>query len=363
MPDIALTTVKQENSVIHASAVFEGGGVRGIAHVGALTVAESLGYQWDYVAGTSAGAVVAAFVAAGYSAEEMREIMQEVDYRKFIDHPLFDLMHFSEVIRMIAKGGFYTGSYIETFMREKLQKKGIQKFSHLLVKGQEDNPDPFMRYRLTIIASDITGGRILRLPQDAVLFGQNPDDLDVARAVRMSASLPFFFVPMYLKQADGTASCIVDGGLLSNFPLFLFERPGVQPDKPTLGFRLVDPHPVGAHIQAEMFSKTNSKIGMLKALLSTMLSAHDKLYMSDSTFVRTIAIPANGISATQFDLTHEQAQMLFESGEQAAQKFFSTWNFEAYKATFGSGKPLPPRQEQLHAAMQQQATGQLSNVA
>ncbi len=362
MPDMSLTTVKQENSMTHANAVFEGGGVRGIAHVGALMVAESLGYQWDCVAGTSAGAIVAAFVAAGYDAEEMREIMQEVDYRKFADHLPFDVIHFSEVIRMIVKCGFYTGSYIDTFVREKLQKKGIQKFGQLLAKGQQDNPDPFMRYRLTVIASDITGGRILRLPQDAVLFGQNPDDLDVAHAVHMSACIPFFFVPMHFKQGDGTDCRIVDGGLLSNLPLFLFERPGVQPDKPTLGFRLVDPHPVGAHVQPEPFSNPNSKIGMIKALISTMLSAHDKLYMNDSTFVRTIAIPANGISPTQFDLKPEQTQMLFESGAEAARKFFSTWSFAAYKATFGSDKPLPPRQEQLHTAMQQQATGQLSNI-
>ncbi len=56
-----------------ADAVFQGGGVKVIGLVGALTVAEQYGYRWVNVAGTSAGAMVAALVAAGYRAEEVAE--------------------------------------------------------------------------------------------------------------------------------------------------------------------------------------------------------------------------------------------------------------------------------------------------
>lgn len=71
--------------ILKADAVFEGGGVKGIGLVGALSVAEEKGYRWQNVAGTSAGAIVAGLVAAGYSAAELQEIMAELDYRKFKD--------------------------------------------------------------------------------------------------------------------------------------------------------------------------------------------------------------------------------------------------------------------------------------
>ncbi len=47
--------------------VFEGGGVRGIAHVGAICALAEKGYEWERVAGTSAGSIIAALLAAGYS--------------------------------------------------------------------------------------------------------------------------------------------------------------------------------------------------------------------------------------------------------------------------------------------------------
>ena len=68
-----------------ADAVFEGGGVKGIGLVGAVAVAEERGYQWVNIAGTSAGAIVAALLAAGYSAAEMKQIMEELDYNSFKD--------------------------------------------------------------------------------------------------------------------------------------------------------------------------------------------------------------------------------------------------------------------------------------
>src|SRR5690554_307498 len=70
-----------------ADAVFEGGGVKAIGLVGALSVAERLGYRWVNVAGSSAGAIVAALVAAGYRAAELEDIFRTTDFRMFRDPP------------------------------------------------------------------------------------------------------------------------------------------------------------------------------------------------------------------------------------------------------------------------------------
>ena len=71
-------------------AVFEGGGVKGTGLVGAVQVTEDRGYTFDRVAGTSAGAIIAALIAAGYTAAEMKEIMFALDYKKFKDKGLGD---------------------------------------------------------------------------------------------------------------------------------------------------------------------------------------------------------------------------------------------------------------------------------
>ncbi len=357
-----MSTPQSKSSLQHAHAVFAGGGVRGIAHVGALEVAEQHGYRWDYVAGTSAGAIIASLVAAGYTATELYASMQEIDYSRFVASPAHDPLHISSVFNIITHGGLYDGAYIEEFVREKLRAKRIRTFGDLLVARQKQNPNLFQRYKLTVIASDITQGRIVRLPQDACLYGIDPNAFDVARAVRMSASIPFFFLPMQLTDANGNPSCIVDGAMLSNYPLFLFENlRGEQDALPTFGFQLVDTaqqHTLSN--ESNIGDKSNDSaprgIAMLKALFTTMMSAHDKLYMNDETFARTIAIPVNGVTATQFDLTQAQEQELYESGKAAAIAFFKTWDFEAYKAAYKSDKPLiTPRLTQVHEAMKQHA--------
>lgn len=78
------------NNNLLADAVFEGGGVKGIGLVGAIAVAEERGYQWVNIAGTSAGAIVAALLAAGYRAAEIKKIMADLDYNRFKDRSLLD---------------------------------------------------------------------------------------------------------------------------------------------------------------------------------------------------------------------------------------------------------------------------------
>lgn len=333
------------DSIIAAHAVFEGGGVRGIAHVGALSVAEQYGYRWDHVAGTSAGAIIASLVAANYTASELNSIMRSLDYTRFAATPPCDPLHISNLFQLLMHNGLHNGSYIEEFVREKLAAKGIRTFGDLLSKDSTQHTDPFLRYCLTIIASDITRSQMLRLPQDVSQFGLDPDALDVAFAVRMSASIPFFFEPVMLKHTDGNSSCIVDGGLLSNYPLFLFEQSHVPPELPTFGFRLVD----SSDASPRSLKSPHTPVELGKALLDTMLSAHDKLYISGEKFVCTIAIPVNGISTTQFNLSLEQVQRLYDNGIQAAQTFFETWDFAAYTQSYGSGNTSETsRLAQLH---------------
>jgi NTE family protein len=335
---------------LRADVVLEGGGVRGIGHVGALSVAEEKGYQWVNIAGTSAGAFVAALLAAGYTASEMYDIMKnEVNFSLFAQDPGLEGLIPVEIMHMFQHGGIHTGNYIERFIKQKLSAKNKVKFSDLLLHPEEPKSSNF-RYKLTIIASDISSGSMLRLPQDIALFGHDPDEMEISHAVRMSVSIPFFFMPIQQKNTDGSSSLIVDGGLLSNFPVFLFDVPApIVPSRPTFGLRLVDAPPTTEFPWPP--NPTGNAFEISRALLNTMLRAHDRLYMDDHTYVRTIAVPVNGISGTQFNLSVAQTENLYQNGRNAAEQFFSTWDFEAYKATYRNGHPPRSRREQLHEHM------------
>ena len=180
---------KKEN--LRADAVFEGGGVKGIGLVGAVAVAEERGSQWVNIAGTSAGAIVAALLAAGYSATEMREVMEELDYNRFKDASLIDRVPLAgPLASLVFEKGIYEGRFFETWIRGLLHKKNVETFHDLIVPEYKDNEQ--YRFKLRVIASDISRGRLLVLPQDIADFGVRPEALNVATAVRMSMSIPFF---------------------------------------------------------------------------------------------------------------------------------------------------------------------------
>ena len=81
------------------------------------------------------------------------------------------------------------------------------------------------------------------------------------------------------------------------------------------------------------------------ALFFTAMEAHDAYYLSNDKFARTIAIDTLGIGSTNFNLTPAQKDALYVSGEQAAKKFLTQWNFNEYIAVYRSGKPVPTRRE------------------
>ncbi|MHB9094607.1 MAG: patatin-like phospholipase family protein [Eubacteriales bacterium] len=308
-----------------ANAVFEGGGVKGIGMAGALTVAGRY-YDWVYVAGTSAGAIVASLVAAGYTPEEIRDKIFSIDYKRFIDSDKwgrFPLL--GPLFKLKCSLGMHKGDYIEEWVRENLRAKGVERFGDLIVRENAQNPQG--RYRLRVIASDISTGNLLILPQDIARYGIDPDDLDVARAIRMSISIPFFFEPVSLvydgEDGKKNISYIVDGGVLSNFPVWLFDRDTGTEGLPTLGFKLSGPNEGRPNHITGPFS-------MLTALFSTMVEAHDNRFIEERNFDRTVSIPTLGVRTTDFGISRQRVEALFYSGVNAATEFFEGWDYSYY---------------------------------
>ncbi len=314
-----------------ADAVFEGGGVKGIALAGSIAVAEKLGVQWQRVAGTSAGAITACLLAAGYTGEELIPILtEEMDFEEFMDEDFIDKIPFiGKLASAIFEKGIYEGDYFEDWMAEKLKAKGVETFASFMDENGES--------RLKLIASDVTRREMIVLPDDLHKYGINPAEFSVARAARMSMSIPYFFEPVELnvklpysdKPKKNRRKCfIVDGGLLSNFPVWLFDaKEGDAPQWPTYGFKLLEPG-------SSKPSPSKWPHQYIMSLISTMLDAHDKAYINNANYKRTIGIPTMGIQTTQFDLTQDDKNLLLRSGQEAAIRFFEDWDFDEHNNEF-----------------------------
>ncbi|WP_151734328.1 patatin-like phospholipase family protein ['Paenibacillus yunnanensis' Narsing Rao et al. 2020] len=303
------------------NAVFEGGGVKGVALAGAVEASERAGVTFNRVAGTSSGSIIASFLAAGYDGETMSQVIKQTSFTSFLKRGgIFRTALIGPALRVLMKKGLYSGEALENWVRCILRSKGIATFNDL-PKG-----------KLSIIASDITNGRIVVLPDGLADYGIAPGSFEVARAVRMSCSIPFFFDPVMLRLSGPAAAgrifteqfvYLVDGGMLSNFPLWLFDEkengfPNPAHRTPTVGYQLIgktDPEP----------HRITGPISMLQAMVGTMLSAHDERYIETEKFVRTVKIPTLGISTTQFHLSEAKSDELYAAGYLAGEEFFRTW--------------------------------------
>lgn len=303
------------------NAVFEGGGVKGIALAGAVEATERAGITFNRVAGTSSGSIIASLLAAGYNGQEMSRLIKETSFSSFLKRGAFyNTSIIGPALRVLIKKGLYSGEALESWIRAILLEKGIVTFKDLPAG------------KLSIIASDITNGRLVILPEGLEMYGISPEKFEVAKAVRMSCSIPYFFDPVMLRLS-GTAAqgksfieqfvYMIDGGMLSNFPLWLFDEQGeglqgAERRTPVVGYQLIGKTEPQPHRITGPFS-------MLQAMVGTMLSAHDERYIETEKFVRTVKVPTLGVATTDFHITPEQSDLLYAAGILAGEAFFKNW--------------------------------------
>jgi NTE family protein len=339
-----------------ADAVFEGGGVKGIALVGGVAAAEAGGVRvWKNVAGTSAGAIVACLLVAGYDAPALKRILDDAVYSKFADYGplgkvqgwLWNQFH----LRGLAPGNYLTSWLTDQLKRSQLADKVGRTDGNLTFADvvRDDLPADISeadraraRYRLRVIASDVSAARMLVLPQDIEGYTTKDgtpytaDSLPLVDAVRMSMSFPYLFTP-YVLYKDKRPHYIVDGGLLSNFPIWLFDRrDGKPPVRPTWGFRLhggtTDEPGPEYHPVARPFWR----LPLAKAMFQAATEAWDQRSATDAASARTIDIPTFDIKTTDFGLKPPRPQRLYDSGFQHAQRFFARDATQAYLQEFAA---------------------------
>jgi NTE family protein len=328
----------ENKQVTPVDLVFQGGGVKGIALVGAYSVLEERRYQPVNMAGASAGAIVAALIAAGHSANKLYSVMKGLDLTLFKDRSWEDRIpgFLRYPLSMIKDKGIYEGDEFHRWIKEQLGEELT--FGDLRRNDVPKDAPPVYHHKVQVIVSDTTGRRMVVLPRDADKLGwDEPDRIPVALAVRMSMSFPIFFEPVRrLVPADnGVEHLIVDGGMLSNFPVWLFDVPeGQEAKRNTFGLKLIveDPRkpmvkpgsaPNVLDAEVPEKQKRQTTLEYLLSLVSTMMEAPDRLYIESKKFETTIGIPTLGVGTMDFHLSDETKDALYKSGREKAGEFLN----------------------------------------
>jgi NTE family protein len=322
-----------------ADLVLEGGGVKGIGLVGTLAALAEDGYTFNRVSGTSAGAVIGALVAAGLAGEKLRSTAMSLDYRKFRDPaPLEQIPVVGPALASLRGDGLFRGDYARNWLLTSLAELGVRTFADLRI----DDPDlpPQRRYKLVVTVSDVTNGRLVRLPWDyREVYGLDPDEQLVADAVRASMSIPFFFEPVTLRNPiTKRSSTLVDGGLLSNFPIDSLDRTdGKTPRWPTFGVKLLPNLPADRQLfpPTAIPMPTIGPLQLLEDIVTTAVVGHDQTAM-DLPWVaaRTITVDTESVGVVDFGVGAEQQTVLFDNGHAAGRAFLRTWDWQRYLQQF-----------------------------
>ncbi len=337
-----------------ADAVFEGGGVKGIAFAGAIKAAEDAGIEeWKNVAGTSAGAIVSCLLVAGYRSGDLKRILDDADYRKFTDYGFGGRAR--GFVNQFWQRGLAPGRYFMDWLAAHLAESPLaksRKTRELRFRDvvRTDLPENLTeeqarraRYRLRVIASDISSSRMLVLPDDIQGFRRGkdgpdcePDELLLVEAVRMSMSYPYLYTPVTLwAKGEGRPHFVVDGGLLSNFPVWLFDSGSDRPPaRPTWGFRLHGGTALDEELVYQAVPMPFWRLKLARAMFQAATQAWDREQLGRSTAVRTVSIPTGTIGTTKFDLSDAEATFLYESGRKRAAAFFDADETRAYLERF-----------------------------
>lgn len=321
----------------NADLVLAGGGIRGIALAGVVTSLHAAGYRFPRIAGTSAGAILgsvtAAAQAAGEPLDRLREMALRMDFTRFADRSALGrhagpLAPVVDVGSLLLDNGIFEGDVLRDYVAKALERYGVRTWADLRLPPDEGTTLPENhRYALLVTVSDVARRREVFLPWDYHEYGLDADEQSVADAVRMSAGLPFFYEPATLRSRSGKRSVMVDGGLLSGYPITVFDRTDGKPPRwPTFGVKL--------SAQPPKTPPTHEVSGILSyviAILETVLFARDAETTDDPcSRRRTIFVPLLDISATDFDVDTETRRTMLADADRATTEFLSHWDFGEY---------------------------------
>ncbi len=323
-------TIDELNIHAFRNLIFEGAGVRGIAYSGAITALESLGVLKNVrrFAGTSAGAIYAIFLAVGFNAKEIEEIVSHLDYTLFMDA---SRNFISNSTRLLTDFGWYKGDFFINHMAKLIQQKlphGFLSFKTLKTLTGND---------LYIIGTNLTKSCA------EIYSAETTPDMQIVEALRISTCIPMLFKAVRRKEGK-EENILVDGGLVWNCPIELFDHHkyiynllNILPHSKakdndrsvlnleTLGFRL-DPgeDPLRSMRTAP---KSYHKIGHIFDFTREFMKFYSagslKRHLEPDNWNRVIFVDTLDVVGTDFEISQKEIERLIEQGKKGVYQHFA----------------------------------------
>jgi NTE family protein len=317
----------------YRNLVMEGGGIKGIAYGGALQELENKGILQGIVrtAGTSAGAIQACLLALGYSPSEITDIISNTPVESFND----DGFVLTGSKRLINKFGWYKGDSFLLKMEEVIQQRTGNPNLTFRELHQLAQSYPFRDLY-------VTGCNLTKQKIEVFSYETHPE-MRVADAVRISMSIPLYYRGVWVNEQGKISenplpgencSLFVDGGLLMNFPVALFDnKKYFQPDNEksdfnpeTLGLRLERCEQIEHEVQKKEglapFEITDFS-SYMSALSGIIMRNVNTLNPRDAE--RTIYINDLGVSARVRKVPEDEKKRMMLSGRQGVIDFFGRY--------------------------------------
>lgn len=324
--------------------VFEGGGVKGIAYLGAMEVFEEKGVlaNIERIGGTSAGAINAILLGLGYSTAEMKEVLWKLKFTNFMDDSWGVVR---DLNRLKDDFGWYKGDYFRQWIAELIEAKtGNSESTFADFEAMRQNQGFKSLYLI---------GTNLTTSMSQVFSYETTPNEKIADAARVSMSIPLFFTAKRLEDND----VYVDGGVLNNYPVKLFDKTNfvddghaIEPEyykslntkikalggsrtkyvynKETLGFRLDTKEEIAMFRaqSAPARKRITDFFDYSWALIKTVLEHQQNSHLHSDDWARTVYIDTLGVETTDFDLSSERKEELIASGKKGALHYLSWFN-------------------------------------
>jgi NTE family protein len=297
--------------------VLSGGGAKGVAHLGILKAMEEAGLTPDYITGTSMGSIMGGLYSIGYSADEIKEIVNNADWDLLLSNKIpLDKVTFEEK-------AFYGRYLIDFYLKEKqlefpsgvIEGQALMELFSEVTRSVHHITD-FNKFPIpyACVGSNIVTGEPVVLNKGSL-----------AQAMRASMAIPTVFTPV---KIDG--KLLVDGGLVRNMPV---------DEVLDMGADIVIGVFVGTNLNEEEDLKSLLSILTQSAFITSARDAEKQLAKCD------ILIKPNleGFSTSSFHQTSE----IIERGEEAGKAYL-----DVFKNLADSLKKIGPLHQVVKPVLQ-----------
>jgi len=329
--------------------VFEGGGTKGVAYLGAVEVLKREGIlqKIERIGGTSAGAINALLLGLNYTDKDLENIILNMNFVKLLfsfEELVYIFKNFKE--RINNEFGFLKGDRFYDWIQDRVEEKTKNRNSTF--QEIHDKKEKCNFKDIYFIGANLSTGFA------EVYSHVDTPDMEVAKAVRISMSLPILFTVIRKDKQDDVC---IDGGLINNYPIKLFDRQEYAPkykseteyykeynkklkkigqerkklwmyNKETLGFKLdsKEEKALFCDHKKPKSKKIKNIIQYALRLISTIYNIQSSIHLHSDDWHRTIYIDTLDVETLSFMIKKSKKKELADSGKKCTEEYLKWLN-------------------------------------